>query len=107
MRKYTDDVLNETDAIEVNRMYGETLQTMTDKFETRVIIGEIDIDAGRDSYVQKWPAAGGKEYLAEVDKAPVLSELLRDNGVCGDDCERVGGLGGGRRSEVPIVALLR
>ncbi len=79
MRKYKDDIFNETNLVEVNKRVGETLQTMTDEFETRAIIGEIDIEAEWDSYVQKWLNAGGREYLEELDKAPIVEELRKGN----------------------------
>ena len=85
MRTYKQDVFNETGLVDVNKRYGETLQTMADEFETRAIIGEIDIDAEWDSYVKEWLAAGGHEYLTEVDKAPIIAELLKGNRVYSDD----------------------
>lgn len=79
MRKYKTDIFNETDLVEVNRRYGETLQTMTDEFETLAITGEIDVEAEWDAYVRKWMESGGEEYLEELEKAPLVEELRKGN----------------------------
>ncbi len=85
MRTYKQDVFNETNQVAVMKQYGETLQTMSEEFETRAIIGDIDIDAEWGSYVSKWLAAGGDEYLAEVNKCPIIEELLKGNRTYSDD----------------------
>ena len=85
MRTYKQDVFNETGLVDVNKKYGETLQTMTDEFETKAISGQLNIEEEWDNYVATWLASGGNEYLQEVDKSPIIEELLKGKRVYSDD----------------------
>ena len=77
LRAYREDTFNETNLREVNQQYGETLNTMHNEFYMQAVIGEVNIDAEWDAYVEKWLASGGKEYLAELEKAPLVSGLRK------------------------------
>ena len=77
IRPYKYDYFSETDITEVERVYGESLNTIRDEFWIRSITqADADIDAEWDDYVQTWMGAGGTEYMAELEKAPVVEDLL-------------------------------
>ena len=60
-------------------MYGESLDTIRDEFFFAAVTGEIDIDAEWDNYVQTWMDAGGTEYMAELEKAPIVDDIRSGN----------------------------
>jgi len=70
------DIKGETGLTDVNRRYGETLNTLYNEFFFKSVTGEIDPAAEWDRYVQQWLDNGGEELLAELEKAP-LTESLR------------------------------
>jgi hypothetical protein len=78
-RTYKYDVANETGYAEVNKRYGDTLATIEDTFYFDAIMGKIDIDSAWDAYVADWRKNGGDEILAELAKAPIISEFLSGN----------------------------
>jgi hypothetical protein len=70
------DIKGETGLTDVNRRYGETLNTLYNEFFFKSVTGEIDPAAEWDNYVSQWRSNGGDELLAELAKAP-LTESLR------------------------------
>ncbi|MCU6711876.1 ABC transporter substrate-binding protein [Paenibacillus sp. J5C_2022] len=78
IRPYKWDILNETDLQEIAKRYSGQMNTIVDEFRMKAIVGEIDIDKEWDSYVENWMNNGGKETLAELEKAPKVSDLLND-----------------------------
>ena len=52
-----------------------TLNTMWSEFFYKGITGQIDVDAEWDAYVQAWNDAGGADIVAELEKAPIVSEF--------------------------------
>ena len=79
MRPYKWDFFNDTNLVEVNQRVGETLGTMFNEYFLRALTGEIDVDDTWDDYVERWHENGGDEVLAELAKAPIVSELRRGN----------------------------
>ena len=72
---YKYDYFDETAIKDVEKQYGESLDTIRDEFFFAAITGEIDIDAEWDGYVQSWMDAGGTQYMAELEKAPVVADI--------------------------------
>ena len=79
MRPYKWDFFNDTNLVEVNQRVGETLGTMFNEYFLRALTGEIDVDDTWDDYVERWHENGGDDVLAELAKAPIVSELRRGN----------------------------
>jgi putative aldouronate transport system substrate-binding protein len=77
IRPYKYDLLNETKNQELSQRYGGQLNTIVDEFRMKAIVGEVDIDEEWDSYVENWLNNGGSEILAELEKAPKVSDLLK------------------------------
>ncbi|MFD0961331.1 ABC transporter substrate-binding protein [Paenibacillus chungangensis] len=78
IRPYKWDILNETNLPEISKRYSGQLNTIVDEFRMKAIVGEIDIDKEWDKYVESWMNNGGKETLAELEKAPKVSDLLAE-----------------------------
>lgn len=79
IRSYRWDLFSETDLDDVYEEFGATLGTMQEEFFYGAVMGEVDVDSEWDAYVRKWRNSGGNELLAEYEKAPILSELLKGN----------------------------
>jgi len=77
IRPYRADILNETKYNDLNRKYGATLSTIVNEFQLKAITGALDVDAEWDAYVANWNKNGGAEMMAEMAKAPILSELRK------------------------------
>ncbi|EKN65197.1 extracellular solute-binding protein [Neobacillus bataviensis LMG 21833] len=77
IRPYKYDLLNETKIKDVEKRYKGQLTTIVDEFRMKAIVGEVNIDKEWDKYVENWMNNGGKETLAELDKAPKASDLLK------------------------------
>jgi putative aldouronate transport system substrate-binding protein len=77
IRPYKNDVLDETNLREVTKRYSGQLTTIVDEFRMKAIVGEVDIDKEWDKYVENWMNNGGRETLAEVEKAPKVSDLMK------------------------------
>ncbi|WP_274363149.1 ABC transporter substrate-binding protein [Paenibacillus thermotolerans] len=78
IRPYKWDLLNETKQQELTKRYSGQLNTIVDEFRMKAIVGEIDIDKEWDKYVKNWMNNGGKEMLAELEKAPKVADLLNN-----------------------------
>jgi hypothetical protein len=77
--QYREDILNETDYLELWGKYNGALNTIMNEFIWEAIITDIDIDAEWDAYVERWLGAGGKEVLAELEKMPLTMEIRKGN----------------------------
>ena len=75
IRPYRLDVFNETKYGTLNTKYGATLSTIVNEFQLKAITGVLDVDSEWDAYVANWNKNGGAELMAEMAKAPILSEL--------------------------------
>lgn len=76
MRPERSDIFNETNNKELESRYGAALGTMVVEFKMNAITGKVDIDEEWDNYVKTWRESGGDEILAELEKAPKVSDLL-------------------------------
>lgn len=76
IRPYKFDLFNETNQQELESRYQAQLDTIVDEFVVNAITGNIDIDAEWDAYVENYLNNGGSEILSELEKAPVVEELL-------------------------------
>ncbi|WP_168120873.1 ABC transporter substrate-binding protein [Paenibacillus sp. HB172176] len=76
-RPYRWDYFNETDYAEMNATYAAQLKTITDEFLFKSITGEVDVNAGWDAYVKNWRDSGGDKILAELEKAPKVTDLRK------------------------------
>lgn len=77
IRPYRTDFFNETKFSEINAKVSGTLNTIVDEYYVKAIIGELDIDATWNDYVQRWRTNGGNDLLAELKKAPLAAELRK------------------------------
>ncbi|WP_136604437.1 ABC transporter substrate-binding protein [Paenibacillus dokdonensis] len=76
IKPFKYDLMNQTKSSELNKKYSGQLDTIVSEFRMKAITGQIDIDKEWDKYVQSYLNNGGKEILAELDKAPKVSDLL-------------------------------
>ncbi|WP_239633756.1 ABC transporter substrate-binding protein [Paenibacillus sp. H1-7] len=76
IKPYKYDLLNQTKAADLNKKYSGQLNTIINEFRLKAIAGQIDIDKEWDKYVQNYLNNGGKEMLAELEKAPKVADLL-------------------------------
>jgi putative aldouronate transport system substrate-binding protein len=77
IRPYKWDLLNETKIKEVEKRYKGQLDTIVAEFRMKAIVGEVDVDKEWDNYVENWKNNGGNELLAELEKAPKVSDLMK------------------------------
>jgi putative aldouronate transport system substrate-binding protein len=77
IRPYKWDLLKETNIKEVEKRYKGQLDTIVSEFRMKAIVGEVDIDKEWDNYVENWKNNGGNELLAELEKAPKVSDLMK------------------------------
>lgn len=78
IRPYRYDLFDETKSKELDKRYSGQLDTIVEEFRMKAIVGEIDVDKEWDDYVQNWLNNGGEEILAELEKAPKVSDLLEE-----------------------------
>jgi len=79
VRPYKWDQFNETGLYDVYAQYGAGLNSLLEEFFFKAITGAANLDADWDVYVKQFMENGGEEYIAELEKAPILSELLKGN----------------------------
>ncbi|WP_318615853.1 ABC transporter substrate-binding protein [Sporosarcina sp. YIM B06819] len=77
IRPYKWDMLNETDLKELENRYSGQLNTIVDEFRMKAIVGEVDIDKEWDKYVKNYLKNGGEQMIEELDKAPIVEDLLK------------------------------
>lgn len=70
------DPFNETRYTELFTQYGAGLQTLRMEFTYNVITGKVDVDAEWDNYIQRMNDAGMDELTVELNKQPLVTELL-------------------------------
>jgi hypothetical protein len=71
------DYFNETKFKDLQSKYKANLDTIVNEFMFKSITGETDVDKDWDKYVQNWRKNGGDELLAEMEKSPKVSDLLK------------------------------
>lgn len=70
------DLFNETDELDVMSRYGAQLETIEEEFRMNGITGVIDIENDWDDYVDTWLNNGGQELIEELEKAPLVEDIL-------------------------------
>lgn len=81
VRPYKWDQFNETGLADVYFQYGEGLNSLMEEFFFKAITGAADLDSDWDNYVKQFMDNGGREYIAELEKAPIMNELIKGNKV--------------------------
>ncbi|MGP6146447.1 ABC transporter substrate-binding protein [Jeotgalibaca sp. A122] len=76
IRPYRHDLFDETEYADLNGRYGAQLTTIADEFRMNGITGSIDIEAEWDAYVERYLENGGSQLLEELEKAPLVEDLL-------------------------------
>lgn len=76
IRPYKYDLFNETQYADLEGRYGAQLKTLEDEFRMNGIVGDINIESEWDSYVENWRNNGGQQMLEELDKAPLVTDLI-------------------------------
>ena len=71
-----EDIANTTRFNELWAQFGGALTTLKQEFWWKAITTDIDIDAEWPKYVETWMNAGGREVLAELQKAPTSADIL-------------------------------
>ncbi|UUX35127.1 type 2 periplasmic-binding domain-containing protein [Fundicoccus culcitae] len=79
IRPYKHDLFTETDYADLVSRYDSQLTTLESEFRMNGITNVIDIEADWDNYVDTWMNNGGREILAELEKAPVVEDLRSGN----------------------------
>jgi len=75
---YKKDLFNETQAAAISNEYGADWSQIRDKYFQAFILGEKDIDAEWDAYIAELNQAHFDEYLEELDKAPVVADVVAE-----------------------------
>lgn len=70
------DLFNETEQSELESRYQAQLDTLVQEFRINGITGKIDIEAEWDGYVENYMNNGGSQLLEELEKAPLVSDLI-------------------------------
>ena len=52
-----------------------TCSTLFNEFFFKPITGDLDAAADWDAYVAEWRKAGGDDIIAELERAPIVSEF--------------------------------
>jgi hypothetical protein len=73
---YREDIFGQTNYDELMTRYGGALETIRKEFIWKAITTNMNIDAEWDGYVKKWMDSGGREVLAQLEKAPLVSDIL-------------------------------
>lgn len=78
IRPYKWDLFDETGLSDLEAIYNANLQTIENEFRMNVISGAVDLESEWDAYVETWLSSGGQEILDELEKAPLVSDLLAE-----------------------------
>ncbi|MBP1993408.1 ABC transporter substrate-binding protein [Paenibacillus eucommiae] len=74
---HRNDMFSETKLADLSKQYDSGLETMRKEFMYKAITGEVDIDKEWDNYLKKLDSAGLEKIHVELNKAPLVSELLK------------------------------
>lgn len=77
---YKKDLFNETQAAAIASEYSSDWSQIYNKYFQNVIMGKADVEADWDAYVAEMNAAHFDEYLAELNKCPVVEEVVAEYG---------------------------
>lgn len=77
VRDHREDIFNRTDYVKLWARYGGNLQAFREETWWRwVTDSSIDIDAEWPAFVEQWLANGGQEVIDELQKAPLVEDIL-------------------------------
>lgn len=78
IRPYRWDLFGETRDAELKESYGAQLDTIVSEFRINALTGKVDVDKEWDNYVKQYLSSGGEEVLKELEKAPKVSDILKE-----------------------------
>ena len=77
VRDHREDIFNRTDYVKLWSRYGGNLQAFREETWWKwVTDSSIDIDAEWPGFVEQWLANGGQEVIDELQKAPLVEDIL-------------------------------
>lgn len=77
VRDHREDIFNRTEYVKLWARYGGNLQTFREETWWKwVTDSSIDIDAEWPGFVEQWLANGGQEVIDELQKAPLVEDIL-------------------------------
>lgn len=76
IQRYKYDIYSETEASEISNEYSGDWQNTRDAYFMAVITGEKNVEEDWDAYIQELNDLNYDEYLAELDKAPSVEEII-------------------------------
>ena len=77
VRDHREDIFNRTEYVKLWARYGGNLQTFREETWWQwVTDSSIDIDAEWPGFVEQWLANGGQEVTDELQKAPLVKDIL-------------------------------
>ena len=77
VRDHREDIFNRTEYVKLWARYGGNLQTFREETWWKwVTDSSIDIDAEWPGFVEQWLANGGQEVIDELQKAPLVADIL-------------------------------
>ena len=71
-----DDFFSDAGTTDIQRNYGDTMETLFQEFFYRAITGAIDIDSEWDTYVDQFTANGWGQMKEALMQSPVVPELV-------------------------------
>jgi len=75
---YKNDIANETDAAAISNEYSGDWTNIRNNYFMGVIMGEKDLDGDWDAYIEELNDNGYADYLEELNKAPVVADLIAE-----------------------------
>ena len=75
---YKQDVFNVTNAAVIQNEYKADWEMIYKAYFMDVIMGQKNVEADWDAYIAELNDVGYADYLAEIEKAPVVTELLAE-----------------------------
>ena len=72
---YREDIFQQTQYAVLRAQSRSALNTLRDEFFWKALTTDLDIDAEWPGYVDGWMNAGGREMLAELEKAPTVADI--------------------------------
>ena len=77
VRDHREDIFNRTEYVKLWARYGGNLQTFREETWWKwVTDSSVDIDAEWPGFVEQWLANGGQEVIDELQKAPLVEDIL-------------------------------
>jgi len=75
---YKEDVAGVTNAAKINSEKGADIKAIYEAYYMDCILGKQDVDATWDKYIENLNKAGYADYIAEINKAAVVEELIAE-----------------------------